>query len=248
MAETALRREQGQRTGLSEIATTTTKYQGVVSTILALVCERATSHASQDRKSWDFEDHRRFSATDIAARSMIAGCVLGLTAGLADAQTLPSSATQPLNPSQEIARESPDGPALVAGPTEIRIGGYLGVTGIYRSTNGGGGAATSFATIPYAGSAEGTLSEARLSAQSSRLSIRVNAAAAEDRASLAGYFEMDFNGTTPGNVAVTSTSVGFRLRNAFGEAQFNRRFNVAAGQAYTLMTPAKDIQLRYNLP
>ena len=114
------------------------------------------------------------------------------------------------------------------------------MTGIYRSTNSGGGTGTSFATIPYGNSAEGNLSEARLSAQSSRLSIRVNAAPAEHRASLAGYFEMDFNGATPGNVAVTSTSAGFRLRNAFGEAQFNRRFIVAAGQAYTLMTPAKD--------
>ena len=167
-------------------------------------------------------------------------CVLALTAGLAEAQTSAAAGAQPLNPTQEIARETPEGPALVAGPTEIRIGGYIGVTGIYRSANGGGGTGTSFATIPYGDSAEGNLSEARLSAQSSRLSIRVNAAPAEHRASLAGYFEMDFNGTTPGNVAVTSTSVGFRLRNAFGEAQFNPRFIVAAGQAYTLMTPAKD--------
>ena len=167
-------------------------------------------------------------------------CVLALTTELVEAQTLAPAGAQPINSTQEIARETPEGPALVAGPTEIRIGGYLGVTGIFRSTNSGGGTATSFAAIPYADSTEGNLSEARLSAQSSRLSIRVNAAPAEHRATLAGYFEMDFNGTTPGNVAVTSTSVGFRLRNAFGEAQFNGRFMIAAGQAYTLMTPAKD--------
>jgi hypothetical protein len=51
---------------------------------------------------------------------------------------------------------------------------------------------------------------------------------------------MDFAGSTPGNVAVTSTSVGFRLRNAFGEGQFHNRFLVAAGQGYTLMTASKD--------
>src|SRR4051812_28549700 len=66
-------------------------------------------------------------------------CVLGLTPGFADAQAPAPAAAQPLNPTQEIARETPDGPPLVAGQTEIRIGGYLGVTGIYRSTNGGGG-------------------------------------------------------------------------------------------------------------
>ena len=92
------------------------------------------------------------------------GCVLGLTAGLADAQSPAAAGPQPLNPTQEIARETPDGPPLVAGQTEIRIGGYLGVTGIYRSTNSGGGIGTSFSTIPYSDSAEGNLSETRLSA------------------------------------------------------------------------------------
>jgi hypothetical protein len=163
-----------------------------------------------------------------------------MLARLANAQTSAQPDRPPSNPTQEIARETPEGPALIAGPTEIRIGGYLGVTGIYRSTGSGGGTGTSFATIPYDDTAQGNLSEARLSAQASRLSIRVNAAPAEHRSMLAGYFEMDFNGATPGNVAVTSTSVGFRLRNAFGEAQFDHRFLVAAGQMYTLMTPAKD--------
>ena len=146
----------------------------------------------------------------------------------------------PINPTQEIAKEQPEGPAITAGPTEIRIGGYLGVTGIYRTTAEGGGPSTNFATIPYGDTDEGQLSEARLTAQSSRLSIRVNAAPAPGRAELAGYFEMDFAGNVPGNVAVTSTSVGFRLRNGFGEVQFRDRFLIAVGQAYTLMTPAKN--------
>ena len=56
---------------------------------------------------------------------------------------------QPANPTQEIAREQPEGPALEIGPARLRIGGYLGVTGIYRSTNSGGGTGTSFASITY---------------------------------------------------------------------------------------------------
>ena len=51
---------------------------------------------------------------------------------------------------------------------------------------------------------------------------------------------MDFTGTTPGTVAVTSTSVGFRLRQAFAEVQYGERFFLAAGQAFTLMTAQKD--------
>ena len=51
---------------------------------------------------------------------------------------------------------------------------------------------------------------------------------------------MDFSGTTPGTVAVTSTSVGFRLRQGFAEVQYGEHFFLAAGQAFTLMTAQKD--------
>ena len=114
-------------------------------------------------------------------------------------------------------------PALAAGPARIRLGGYLGVTGIYRSTNCGGAPGTNFATIPHEDIVEGNVSETRLSAQSSRISIRVDADFPEPETRfrrLSGYFEMDFNGATPGTVAVTSTGVGFRLRQAFAEVQY----------------------------
>lgn len=145
----------------------------------------------------------------------------------------------PVNPTQEVAGEKPSGAALAAGPTEIRIGGYVGVSGIYRSTASGGGPGTNFGLIPYSDSVTGNVSEARLTAQPSRLSIRVNASPAPNRSTLAGYFEMDFAGSVPGNVAVTATSADFRLRHAFGEAQFRNRWLLAAGQAYSLMTPPK---------
>ena len=85
------------------------------------------------------------------------------------------------------------------------------------------------------------MSETRLTAQSSRISIRVDAPFPEARfRSLSGYFEMDFSGTTPGNIAVTSSSAGFRLRQAFAEVQYGDAFTFAAGQAFTLMTPPKQ--------
>jgi hypothetical protein len=152
----------------------------------------------------------------------------------------PVPPTQPTNPTQEVAGERPSGPAIIAGPTEIRIGGYLGLTGIYRSTGAGGGPGTSFGSIPYEDTVTGSVSETRLTAQPSRLSIRVNAAPAPNRSTLAGYFEMDFAGAVPGNVAVTSSSAQFRLRHAFGEAQFGDRYRIAAGQAFSLMTPSKN--------
>jgi hypothetical protein len=82
--------------------------------------------------------------------------------------------TPPLNPTQEVASETPAGPSIAFGPLQIRLGGYLGVTGIYRSTNSGGGVGTSFASTPYQDTLESDVSEARLSAQTSRLSLRVD--------------------------------------------------------------------------
>src|ERR1044072_1159306 len=115
--------------------------------------------------------------------------------------------------------------------------------GIYRSTNSGGGMGTNFASIPYENTLQGNVSETRLTAQSSRISLRVDAEFPEPETRfrrLSGYFEMDFGGTTPGTVAVTSSSVGVRLRQGFAEVQYGRAFFVAAGQAFTLVTAQKD--------
>jgi hypothetical protein len=147
----------------------------------------------------------------------------------------------PHNPGQEVAGEQPVGPGLDVGPAKLRIGGYLGVTGFYRSTNSGGGPGTNFATTPYEDTLAGSVSETRLTAQASRLSIRVDAPFPEARfRNLAGYFEMDFAGATPGNVAVTASGAGFRLRQGFAEVQYGRSFALVAGQANSLMTPPKQ--------
>jgi hypothetical protein len=136
----------------------------------------------------------------------------------------------------EIAEATPDTPALVLGPAKVRFIGYPALTGIYRSTNVGGGVGTSFGSIPYDDTVEGNTSEFRLSAQSTRLGMRVDADLGNSKA--AGYFEMDFSGSVPGNVAVTSTSYGFRLRHAWLDYAAND-FEVTAGQLFTLMTPVK---------
>jgi hypothetical protein len=180
------------------------------------------------------------SATSFTCLLVASICTAQETTGSAPQQI---SDQRPLNPTQEIAGQQPEGNAIPIGPAQLRIGGYFGLTAVTRSTNSGGGTGTSFGSIPYEDTVRGNVSETRLSAQASRLSIRVDAAFPEDSArfqSLAGYFEMDFNGSTSGTVAVTSTSVGFRLRHAFAEVRYGQSFFLAAGQAFTLMTPPKD--------
>jgi len=158
------------------------------------------------------------------------------------AQT-PPGGERPFNPSQEVAGETPEGTAVPVGPAQLRIGGYLGLTGLFRDVNGGGSTGTAFASIPYGNELQGNVSETRLTAQPSRLSLRVDADFPEAKPRfkrLSGYFEMDFNGSISGNVAVTSNSVGLRLRHAFGEVQYGSSWFLATGQTFTLMTPAKN--------
>jgi hypothetical protein len=58
--------------------------------------------------------------------------LLLVVAGPGAAQTPPGQPAEqkPLNPTQEIAKEQAEGPALEAGPAKIRIGGYVGAHGI----------------------------------------------------------------------------------------------------------------------
>ena len=167
-------------------------------------------------------------------------CAACLLPAAAWAQQPPEQ--RPLNPTQEIAKEKPEGPAIEAGPAKLRIGGYLGLMAIYRSTNSGGGVGTAFATIPYEDVVQGNVSETRLTAQQSRMSLRVDADYPQGPRfrRLSGYLEADFAGTTPGNVAVTTSGVGFRLRLAFAEVQYGQTFFLGAGQAFSLMTAPKD--------
>jgi hypothetical protein len=72
---------------------------------------------------------------------------------------------------------------------------------------------TSFASLPYDNTVPGNTSEFRISPQSTRLAIRADADLASSK--VAGYFEMAFAGSpNPGNVAVTSSSYSFRIRQA----------------------------------
>ena len=183
----------------------------------------------------------RFSSAPVGAGGGPSASATSATLN-APQQTPPPVPSALNSPTQEIAREAPTGAGFDVGPATFRIGGYLAVTGLYRSTNSGGNVGTAFGTIPFEATLDGSVSEARLSAQSTRLSLRVDAPLPEGSARfsrLSGYVEGDFAGSTPGNVAVSSSSVGFRLRQAFGELTYGNRVFVAVGQAFSLMTPPK---------
>jgi hypothetical protein len=176
------------------------------------------------------------SVTDLQAEADVAQKQASLS---------PSQEQQPLSPEAEkvedelqrgpeIADVTPNTPALNLGPAKIRIIGYAALTGLNRSTNSGGNVGTNFSSIPFDNTVPGNTSEFRLSAQSTRLALRADADLRSSK--VAGYFEMDFGGVVPGNVAVSTTSYGFRIRQAWFD--YSRgKWEFTGGQLFSLLTP-----------
>lgn len=142
----------------------------------------------------------------------------------------------PLNASQEV-RFSDTSPTLKLGPADIRLEGYVALAGLFDSANVGGSIGTNFAAIPYKNTPEGNATEFRLSSQRTRVAVRVDAK--PKNADLTAYLEADFRGTTSGTVAVTSSSFGFRVRQAWIDYRRDK-FQVSAGQMFSLLTPVRS--------
>ncbi len=133
-------------------------------------------------------------------------------------------------------RFSDSSPTLKLGPADIRLQGYIALTGLYDTANVGGSIGTNFAAIPYSNTPEGNASEFRLSSQRTRVAVRVDTKLGPDP--LSAYLEADFRGTTSGTVDVTSSSFGFRVRQAWMD--YNRgKLEVSGGQMFSLITPVR---------
>ena len=123
------------------------------------------------------------------------------------------------------------------GRANFTPGGFLDMTGVFRTKAVGSGIATTFGAIPYkvAGSYPAAgLSELRISEQNSRLSLKADSAIGS--AKVVGYFETDFLGYNATTMDVTSNSATLRLRLAFADVT-KGKWEVLGGQDWSLMTP-----------
>jgi hypothetical protein len=98
-----------------------------------------------------------------------------------------------------------------ASPLQLHIGtatitpiGFMDMTAVFRSADGGSGIGTNFGSIPYnnASTGLGKLSELRFSAQNSRIGARVDATVHNTH--VLGYWESDFLGNQSTNASVTA--------------------------------------------
>src|ERR1700676_5518186 len=122
------------------------------------------------------------------------------------------------------------------GSAEFTPGGFLDFTTFFRSTNVGSGIATAFGSIPFSNQLpQGRLSETRLSAQYSRLSLKVDTHLSDSTA-ITGYVESDFLGFQPANAYQTANSNSLRLRVYWADVRHGK-WEVLGGQAWSLLTP-----------
>jgi hypothetical protein len=147
---------------------------------------------------------------------------------------------------QSAAPAKPKAPGLAEDdevPLFFRIGnatftpsGWVDFTAYLRTTDVGSGLGTSFQSIPYSNTSQGGLSETRLTAQSSRLAVRVDEALGSTKAY--GYAEADFNGYLPGNGYVSTNSDSLRLRVYYLNLS-RGKWEVLGGQSWSLLTPTR---------
>jgi hypothetical protein len=116
-------------------------------------------------------------------------------------------------------------------------GGWVDFTSIYRTTDVGSGFTTALASIPFNNTAQGALSENRLTAANSRLSLRVDENIGKVK--VYGYGEMDFNGSAPGNVYVSTNSDVARLRVFYLNLTAGK-WDILGGQSWSLLTPNRS--------
>lgn len=114
--------------------------------------------------------------------------------------------------------------------------GWMDFTGYFRSTNVGSGLGTNFQLIPYNNTVQGGQSEFRLTAQSSRLGMRVDEIVGPLKAY--GYVEADFNGYLPGNGYVSTNSDSLRMRVYYLNVAHDK-WELLAGQGWSLLTPTR---------
>jgi hypothetical protein len=172
-------------------------------------------------------------AAEGAAR--LQSAVLTMRAPVAHALVQTTAVTTKLNGTEQNGTDT--------GELFFRIGnatftpsGWIDFTGYLRTADVGSGLGTNFQSIPFSNTPQGGLSETRLTAQSSRLAIRVDESVGETKAY--GYAEADFNGFLAGNGNVSTNSDSLRMR-VFYLNLARGKWEVLGGQAWSLLTPTR---------
>ena len=116
----------------------------------------------------------------------------------------------------------------------ITPGGFLAAEALYRTHAENADINTSWNSIPYDSQTMAHLSEFRLTARQSRLSLRADGMVGDTK--FTGYYELDFLGTGYGASEVQSNGWSDRVRQLWGRAQLPSGWTFTGGQMWSLLT------------
>jgi hypothetical protein len=136
---------------------------------------------------------------------------------------------------QKLVNESPS--TIRFRGITLTPGGFLDATGIIRSHNENSDIGSTFGNIPFSGSANSRLSEFRMSARHSRISLLGEGKVNDWK--ITGYYETDFLGAAPTANEVESNSFNLRQRQLWGQIELNNGNTFSAGQTWSLITTGK---------
>jgi hypothetical protein len=154
-----------------------------------------------------------------------------------DAGPAPASGGASPGAPQQAAQQAAQSPlSFKIGAAQFTPGGFLDAAVFYRTKNLGSGLATSFGTVPFNNVLpQGRLSETHISAQYSRLSLKVDADMTSSTA-ITGYVEADFLGFQPANAYITANSDSLRLRVYWADVK-HAKWEFLGGQEWSLIQP-----------
>ena len=147
---------------------------------------------------------------------------------------VPDKATEAIRAVEKEGKIKESTLSFRIGGADFTPGGFVDITNVYRSTDVGSGTPTSFYSIPYSNTTAGGLSEDRISAQNSRLSLKVSDQFGKN--DVTSYMEMDFNGNNANNVYVNTNPNTARLRLYWVDVQ-RRKWEFLGGQSWGWLTP-----------
>ena len=140
----------------------------------------------------------------------------------------------PVTATAQKTEEKPSPLYFKIGGAEFFPLGFMDMTGFYRTTQLGG-IGTGFGSIAYNNALPaGRISEARLTAQNSRIGLRTHAKFGE--ADVTGYLEADFLGFLAPNGHDTSNSDSLRMRLYWVNYKMGK-FEMLGGQSWSFLTP-----------
>ena len=215
---------------------------------IRLLQKRIEQLEMADRQRQAIDSRARTATPQAVTPPRPAGVATAATAAPAPSVAAPGgmpaspAATPEPGPLKPVPTSDPDKPngSFMLGSVRLTLGGYIDLTGYYRSRNENRGTGTGYNSIPFDGpTPQGNSGELGLSAEQTRLSLKVEAPVGDD-SRIVGYGEMDFNNGAGGANSVQSNSYTPRLRQAWGQYEDSSwQAYFLAGQAWTLATPFK---------